>query len=93
MQTSKLTVVAPKATKTAPYHLKMKKMLNKKKKKPLKKNIKPLKTKKKHQQKKIDQQDSENGDYFFHIPGPPAEVFYSKDNMVKSVRNFAADHG
>ena len=52
MKPSKLTRVAPKAMKTALYHLKMKKMQNKKKKKPLKKKIKPLKTKKKHCSKK-----------------------------------------
>ena len=34
-----------------------------------------------------------NGTYLFEIPGPPPEVFYSKDNMVKSVKNFAVDHG
>jgi hypothetical protein len=36
------------------------------------------------QEEEEDVQQNKDGTYLFEIPGPPPEVFYSKDNMVKS---------
>jgi hypothetical protein len=45
------------------------------------------------QEEEEDVQQNKDGAYLFQIPGPPPEVFYPKDNMVKSVKKFAVDHG
>jgi hypothetical protein len=45
------------------------------------------------QEEEEDVQQNGDGTYLFQIPGPPPVVFYSEDNMVKSVKKFAVDHG
>ena len=45
------------------------------------------------QEEEEDIQQNKDGNYLFQIPGPPPEVFYSKEDMVKSVKKFAVDHG
>ena len=35
----------------------------------------------------------QDGQYFFELPGPPAAVYYSEEDLLNSVKSFAMEHG
>ena len=37
--------------------------------------------------------NDQDGQYFFELPGPPASIYYSKEDLLNSVRSFAMEHG
>ena len=37
--------------------------------------------------------NDQDGQYFLELPGPPATIYYSKEDLLNSVKSFAMEHG